>query len=90
MLSLLHLLRGQSILDSQGELFPPDSPPRVGTEYRQRDLQGKAKKSSISRLFSRNKKKDTQEAAPIPWNLVPLDLPPVVSGRRARQRKLSN
>ena len=29
----------QSILDSQGELFPPDSPPRVGTEYRQRDLQ---------------------------------------------------
>ena len=52
-----------SILDSQCELFPPDSPPRVGTEYRQRDLQGKAKKSSISRLFSRNKKKDTQEAA---------------------------
>ena len=80
----------QSILDSQGELFPPDSPPRGGTEYRQRDLQGKAKKSSISRLFSRNNKKDTQEAAPIPWNLVPLDLPPVVSGRRARQRKLSN
>ena len=71
----------QFILDSQGELFPPDSPPRVGTEYRQRDLQSKAKKGPISRLFSRNNKKDTQEAAPIPWNLVPLDLPPVVTGR---------